>query len=96
MNIHHLGTTVRITGAFTDAGGAAVDPDTISLTVRDPSGNETTYTYGGLGTIAKDSVGNYHQDVTTDEEGFWYYEWQGTGTSIATDEKAFFVSAGEV
>ena len=94
MNTYHLGTSVRLTGTFTDSSGAAADPTAVSVIVRDPSGNETTYTYGA--TITRTGTGVYYQDVTTDEEGFWYYEWQGTGAVVATDEEAFFVSAGEV
>ena len=95
MNTYHLGTGVRLTGIFTDVAGAVADPTAISLVVRDPSGNEATYTFA-LGTITRTGVGVYYQDVTCDERGVWYYEWQGTGAVVATTEEAFYCAEGEV
>jgi hypothetical protein len=96
MNTYHVGTEVRVTGTFKDADGAVANPTTISLVVRDPSGNEATYTYGGAGTITKGSTGIYHQGITTDEEGVWVYQWTGTGAVVTVDEGWFNVETGSI
>ena len=41
--------------------------------------------------VVQDGVGEYHADWTLDEEGGWYYRWEGTGTVIAAAERYFEV-----
>lgn len=81
---------VRLTGAFTVAG-VATDPTTVTCEVKDPTGVITTYA-----SPVKDSVGNYHQDVTVTTPGIWYYEWDGAGTVVAQAETFFVVSPTQV
>jgi len=88
-NAYNPGQPVRISVAFTVAG-AATDPTTISLTVKDPAGVKTTYTYAGA-TVAKDGVGAYHVDVTPAVSGIWYYGWTSTGIAAADSEGSFTV-----
>lgn len=47
------------------------DPASVVLTVRSPSGVVTTPA------PSKDSTGVYHADITVDESGRWWYEWNG-------------------
>jgi len=96
MNTYQLGSSVRFTGSFTDEDDLPVDPDTVSLVIRDPSGNETVYTYLGLGTITRTAIGEYYQDAVVDEHGVWYYQWKGTGTATAIDEDALYCAVGEI
>lgn len=88
--LYDLGDVVRLTGTFTDSNGTAADPTTVTLEVKDPSGNEATYTYA-LSQITKSSTGIYYKDVTTDEGGTWYYRWLGSGTVASADEGYFYV-----
>ena len=94
-NVYDKGDLVRCSGAFTDAAGDACDPTGVVFKFQDPSGNETTYTYGTDSELVKDSVGNYHVDVDTDEVGYWYYRFEGTGTGQAAGEASFIVRETE-
>lgn len=89
-NTYDNGDLIRISGAFT-VGGAATDPTTVTLKILKPAGTSAlTYTYA-LSEITKDSVGNYHKDITIDTEGEWYYRWIGTGTVVTQVEDYFLV-----
>jgi len=86
-NAYSPNQPVRMSVAFT-VTGTATDPSTIALTVKDPNGTKTTYTYAGS-QVVKDSIGNYHFDLTPTTAGSWFYGWQSTGTA-ASDAEAFF------
>jgi hypothetical protein len=88
---------VRLSALFEDANGVDVDPATVQLTVLAPSGALTVVTYGGSpDTITKDSVGNYHYDVTADESGDWFTEWRSTGEGAGVQEGQFMVRPSSV
>ena len=86
LNNYVRGDLVRLSAAFT-ANSVATDPTTVTCTVRDPSGTETTPT------PTKDSTGNYHVDVdlTSAKSGVWTYEFLGSGTCQAAMTGEFFV-----
>jgi hypothetical protein len=65
--------------------GAATDPTTVTLTITEPDGTTTAYTYAAT-EITRTGTGVYTKDVTSDSAGTWQYEWEGTGT--ATDAVA--------
>ncbi len=90
MNQYRTGSTVRVLSDFTTvATGAPVDPSTVTLTVRDPDGNVTVYTYAAA-QVVKDSTGDYHYDVgPCTIDGTWAYYWLGGGTDQAADEYYF-------
>ena len=94
-NAYDIGDLVSITGAFTNSAGAAVDPTTVALTVRDPSGTESTYTYA-LGTVSRSALGNYFKQITPDASGTWYYRWVSTGTGQGAEEGMFYVRTSEI
>lgn len=94
MSAYDNGATVRMSVAFT-VSGTATDPTTVSLTVRDPSGTATTYTYAAA-QITKDSTGNYHKDITFSTAGTWSYHWVGTGSVAAVDDGEFFINPSVV
>ncbi len=91
MNTYTLGQVVHLTASFA-VSGTATDPGTVSLITRDPGGAEITYTYGGVGTIVRDSTGNYHQDVTPDKSGTWGYRWVSTGVCASAAEGSFYLN----
>jgi hypothetical protein len=87
-NVYDKGDLVRCTGTFTDAidNNAAVDPTVVNVSVRDPSGNVTTYVYNTDDEVNKSGTGIYYIDVNLDEAGRWYYRWHSTGTGQAAGE----------
>lgn len=77
------GELVRVSMAYTDTDGDAIDPSTVSIRIKPPSGTRVTYVYGTDAELVKDSVGNYHVDLSLAEDGeYRYYAWS-TGTGQA-------------
>jgi hypothetical protein len=54
------------------------------------------YVYGTDAELAKDSVGNYHVDLTADAAGRWTFRFEGTGSAPAAAERQFSVEASRV
>lgn len=71
------GATVRIAGYF-KRNAVYTDPTTVTLKVKDPSGNISTYTYAA-GEITKESTGIYYKDVVLDESWTWKARYETTG-----------------
>lgn len=88
-NTYDVGDLVRVTGTFT-VGSVATDPTTVTLKVKDPSGNLDTYTYA-LSQVTKSSTGIYYKDLSIDEAGVWRYRFVGTGACVGEEEKWFEV-----
>lgn len=84
MSDTYPGQAVEFSCEFTVAG-TATDPTAITLSLMNPAGTVTTYTYS-LAEITKDSTGNYSKNVTLDTEGIWRWRWLGTGTVAAAQE----------
>ena len=90
---YDIGDAVKLAAAFTSSSVAA-DPTTVTLKVKDPSGNESTYTYA-LGQVIRESVGNYYKIVSLDEAGTWYYRFVGTGAVETAAEGFLYVRESE-
>jgi hypothetical protein len=60
--------------------GAPADPTTVSLTVTDPAGVTTTYTYNP-GSVTRTGTGAYQELVACATPGLWQYVWIGTGAA---------------
>lgn len=88
-----IGDQVRMRVQFTDPNNvdAAIDPTTVTLKHKDPSGNVTTLVYGTDVEVIKESTGTYYADITIDEAGQWSYKWFGTGAAVAAEEEGFYV-----
>lgn len=86
-NAYTLGDSIRLSAAFTNSGGNAVDPGSVVCTVRKPSGSTTTPS------VTKDSTGNYHSDVDLDAVGEWFYRFEGLTSNKAAAEQRFIVKA---
>lgn len=86
---YQLNDQAHLTVAFTVSGSPA-DPTAVTATVRKPDGTTTNYTVTA-GEIVKDSVGNYHLNVTTDVAGRWSYKFAGTGTVVDVEQGVFYV-----
>lgn len=91
-NTHDYGDLVRVSAEFRDAETEAlIDPTAVKLSVRNPSGTVTTYTYGDDDALLRTETGKYEQDVSADEAGRWYYRWWSTGDGQAAEERSFEV-----
>lgn len=89
MNEYDYGDTVTMRVDF-KVSDILTDPTTVSLTVTDPSGDATTYTYDGA-TVTKDAIGEYSKALACSESGEWTYTWTGTGTCAAVGTKRFAI-----
>lgn len=87
----YIGNIIRISGAFTDVNGAAVDPTTVTLRIKPPSGSTVVVT-----NATKDSVGNYHYDYTPTLKGKHYYRWEGTGACVTANEGDFQIEKSKI
>lgn len=92
-NTYDKGDSVRLTATFT-VDSVPTDPTTVTLKVKNPAGVTTTYTYG-LAELTKSSTGVYYREVTVDDDGMYYYRFEGTGTCIAASEGQLKVRSSE-
>ncbi len=97
MSDYIVGQLVRLSAAFTDAAGAAADPDTVTLRHRPmsvPGATLQTEIDPGEGTvIGRDGVGQYHADISMDDPGTYYWRWESTGDAQAAAQGSFSVGA---
>lgn len=84
-NAYTLGDTIRVSAAFANSAGNAVDPGTVAVKWRKPDGTIVT------GSATKDATGAYHADIDLDAVGEWTYRWTGTVTNKAAAEARFSV-----
>ena len=93
-NTYDIGDLIRITGTFVDVDGAEIDPTTVVAKFEDPSGNETSYTYGVDAELVKSDTGVYYFDIDIDEKGVWRYRQEGSGNVGAAAEGWFYAREG--
>lgn len=86
---NYPGTQQRLTMAYTDQNGDAVDPSTVTFELMDPEGVLSTYVYGTDSEIDKSSTGNFYCDVIPDMGGRWFFRWKATGTGKILNEEGF-------
>jgi len=77
-------TQIRATATFRTAAGV-LSNTTAVCTVKAPDGTTTTPS------VTNDSTGVYHADISLDQAGTWYIEWQGSVTVIAASDTAISV-----
>lgn len=93
-NFYDRGDVVRLTANFTNLSNTATDPTAVALRVKQPDGTVVVYNYPA--TIAKDSTGQYHYDLSIAESGDYYYRYEGTGAVQAAAEGLFHVHRSNV
>lgn len=91
-----LGEVARISLDIADINGAAVDPGTLLLKVRAPSGTVVTYTNGSSVELVRDSLGNYHTDLPLNAAGQWAYRWELTAPNAGAAEGVLIVQKSRV
>jgi hypothetical protein len=89
MSATDVGDVTRLTIAFANAAGAAVDPTTVSFQMREPGAKVTTYTYPTDSQLVKDGVGSYHVDWQIGLAGSHAYRWLGAGANAASEFGGF-------
>ncbi|MCH8196451.1 MAG: hypothetical protein IH904_00070 [Proteobacteria bacterium] len=87
-----IGDAVEITGKFTDLAGAAADPDTITVKVREPDGTLTTKTDADP-EVTSSTVGTWVYNFTITQAGRHAVRWEGTGTVTAAGPSEFYARA---
>lgn len=78
---YDLGDVRRLAVAITDSAGDAADPTGLTFTLQPPDGVTVTYVYGTDAELVKDSVGNYHVDITLAQAGRHAYKFTATGAN---------------
>ena len=84
-----VGDLVRVQGTLSDAAGVAIDPTSLLIKVRDPSGVVATLTYPA--DITQSATGVYIADINIDDDGCWRYRFESSGTGQAAQEGFFIV-----
>lgn len=91
MNFFDVNDVVISQRSFA-AGGLSIDPTTVKVKYKDPSGNSTTWlTYGVDGEVLRPSAGVYSIRIGVDEAGLWRVRWESTGTYASAVEDQFYV-----
>lgn len=80
--------TVTLTDTF-KVNGVATDPTTVTVTVTDPLGASTSYTWPG--TVNRSGPGAFWAEVATPTPGEWSFTWTGTGTVKDVEHGSFTV-----
>ena len=93
INTYDKGDMVRLYAYFTVSGSYA-DPTDVTLKVKQPNSTITTYLYS-LAEVSKDSVGNYHKDVSMTQTGQLWYRYEGSGAVISAEESYLIISPSE-
>lgn len=88
---YQVGDLIRISAAWTNAAGSALDPAVVIAKYKDPAGTVTTYTYGTDVELEKDETGNYHVDIDINASGWWQYRFYSTGEGQGASEDKFYV-----
>lgn len=86
-----VGDAVRCSAGFKNLAGTAIDPTTVSVSVKKPDGTVETKVYGTDVEVVKSSIGNYYIDVDVTAHGVWYYRFFSTGSGKAAAERQFVV-----
>lgn len=86
----YIGAPVAIEAEYRNASGVLIDPTTVSLKTRSPSGTVSTYTYGVTSAPIKLATGRYRIEVTPDQPGRWHWRWQTTGSGLVSAEEGSF------
>lgn len=78
---NYVNGVVRVGIHFEQEDGTDVNPTTVSVKVRSPSGAETTYVYNTDDEVSQVDTGDYYLEITPTEAGRWHYRWYTTGSS---------------
>jgi hypothetical protein len=75
---YQAGDTYPAQVTIRDTAGNPTDPDSLTLTVREPDGTTTVYVYGVDLEVVRDSEGVFHADIPLTATGMWVFAWATT------------------
>jgi hypothetical protein len=87
---YDIADIVTLSGAFTNSGGVATDPTTITFDLTEPDAVTTSYVYGTDSELVKDSTGNYHVAWPITKSGLHAWRMAGTGAVETAQEGVFY------
>ena len=94
MATYDIGDVAKLTATIKQ-DGVAVDPSTVQVTVKKPSGTTTIYVSGTDPEVTNPAVGSYVAAIPIDESGIWWYEWACTNPN-GTEENSLTVRTSKV
>ncbi len=80
-----VGDPLRLRSTYTNESGAAANPTTVVLTLRDPAGVVTTPA------VTNPAVGTFENLLVPATPGVWRFRWDASGGVTASDPGAFYV-----
>lgn len=87
-----VGTGRTLTHTFKNSSNLAVDPTSVTLTIREPDGNEISKTGGELThATASPPNGTYSFDHIFTKEGRTTVHWDGDGVEAAAQHEFYVV-----
>ena len=92
-NTYDINDVVRVTSTFT-VSSVNTDPSDVHLKIKTPGGITSLYVYS-LAEITKSATGIYYKDIAVDDDGMYYYRFEGTGTVRAASEHSFKIRSSE-
>ncbi len=91
----HVGDLIENTVTFRNpTTGALVDPTTVAVTVRDPSGTDATYTTGDA-ELQHAGTGVFRVAIEATDPGSWKFLWLATGEATAAEPSDVWVEPTE-
>lgn len=94
VGFHQLGDAVRLHTEdypFKNAAGVDTNPTATTLTMVEPDGVKTTYTFGVDGALTNSAAGKFSLTWITAKVGRHHWRWKGTGAATAADTGEFYV-----
>ena len=94
---YDIGDVIRITGTFTDTGGVAGDPTSVTFLYDTPTStapvvaSRASTSTGDVGGITRSSTGVYSYDITSTGRGLYEARFTSTGVLKASGETWFSV-----
>jgi hypothetical protein len=86
---YHVGDELRATATFKNLALVLTDPTTVTISIEEPDGTLTPYTYPA--TVDKLSTGVFYKDFIPDAPGRWKARAIGTGAVAQVDREEFIV-----
>ena len=94
MNEYDIGDLVRVEAVFS-LDTVNTDPDAVTLTIVNPSGEVFVYTDVSP-EVFHTASGTFYLEFIPSGHGAWYARWEGFGTVKAAGEDTFYIGRSNV
>lgn len=91
MAIYDVGDKIRISFSFVNSAGAAADPTSVVLKIKNGNTVVKDWTFGVDPEVINDAVGLYRADFVIGFKGYYSYNVTGSGIVFAADT-GFFIA----